>query len=80
MARKKKAGFEEKLAELETIVEKLDGDDLPLEQAIEAYEAGVKLSLELNKTLDEAQRKIEILTETARGEMVAEPFEEDDEP
>ena len=33
---------------------------------------------ELNKTLEEAQRKIEILTQTARGEYQAEPFEDEE--
>lgn len=78
MTRKKKPDFETKLAELETIVRKLDTEELPLEQAIEAYEAGVKLSGELNKTLEEAQQKVEILTQTARGEYRTEPFDEED--
>ena len=50
---------------------------MPLEKAIEAYEAGVKLSFGLNKTLEGAQRKIEILTQTARGEYRAESFDEE---
>ena len=78
MTKKKKADFEAKLAELEGIVGKLDSEELPLEHAIEAYEAGVTLSRELNKTLEEAQRKIEILTQTARGEYQAEPFEDEE--
>ena len=78
MTKKKKPDFEAKLAELEAIVAKLDSEELPLEQAIAAYEAGVTLSRDLNKTLEEAQRKIEILTQTARGELRAEPFEDED--
>ncbi|MDJ0835127.1 MAG: exodeoxyribonuclease VII small subunit [Acidobacteriota bacterium] len=77
--RKKEPTFEEQLAELESIVQRLDNEELPLEQAIEAYEAGVKLSFGLNKTLEGAQKKIEILTQTARGEYRAEPFDEEDE-
>lgn len=76
MSEKKDASFEEQLAQLEGIVRELDSDDLPLEKAIEAYEKGVKLSHGLNKTLEEAQRKIEILTRTAHGEVIAKPFEE----
>lgn len=79
MAPKKKQTFEKQLADLETIVAKLDNEELPLEQAIEAYEAGVKLSVTLNKTLEEAQRKIEILTLSARGEYDTRDFEEGEE-
>jgi len=77
MAKKKEPTFEEELAQLEEIVRGLDAEELPLEKAIESYESGVKLSFKLNKTLEEAQRKIEILTRTARGELEPKPFEEE---
>ncbi len=76
MAKKKEPAFEEQLAQLEGIVRELDSDELPLEQAIASYEKGVKLSFALNKTLEEAQRKIEVLTRTAQDDYRAEPFEE----
>ncbi len=76
MNKKKDASFEEQLAQLEEIVTRLDSEELPLEKAIESYEAGIRLSLALNKTLDEAQRKVEILTRNARGELAAKPFDE----
>lgn len=76
MNKKKDASFEEQLAQLEEIVARLDSEELPLEKAIESYEAGIRLSLALNKTLDEAQRKVEILTRNARGELEAKPFDE----
>ncbi len=68
--------FEEQLAQLEQVVSELDAEDLPLEKAINAYEKGVRLSLALNKTLAQAQQRIEILTQTANGEMVPVPFED----
>ncbi len=74
--KKKEPTFEEQLAQLENIVRELDSDELPLEKAITAYERGVNLSLVLNKTLEEAQRKIEVLTQTARGDYQAQPIEE----
>ena len=72
----KQPTFEEQLAELETIVQQLDAEDVPLEQAIAYYEQGVKLSAKLNKTLDQVQRKIEVLTQNEAGDLVQEPFEE----
>ena len=79
-AKKKQPTFEEQLAKLEAIVGGLDAEDLPLEKAIEAYEEGVQLSYTLNKTLEEAQRKIEVLTQTAGGRLEPRPFEEPNEP
>lgn len=80
MSEERKAAepFEVQLAHLEEIVQELDADDLALEKAIGLYEQGVKLSYSLNKTLAEAQRRIEVLTQNARGEMTAEPFDEDE--
>lgn len=75
---KKNPSFEARLAELETIVEQLDAEDVPLEQAIGFYEQGIKLSGELNQTLDEVQRRIEILTQNEQGDLVTQPFEEDE--
>lgn len=77
MVKKKELSFEKQLAQLEEIVTQLDSEEVPLEKAIESYEAGVKLSLTLNKSLEEAQRKVEILTRTARGDYEAQPFDED---
>jgi exodeoxyribonuclease VII small subunit len=76
MSKKKEPTFEERLGQLEAIVQSLDADDVSLEKAIESYEAGVKLSFQLNKTLEEAQRKIEVLTRNANGEYEAQPFQE----
>ena len=76
MSKKKEPAFEDRLAELEQVVRELDSDELPLEHAIEAYERGIKLSFALNKTLEEAQRKIEILTQSNEGELKSQPFKE----
>lgn len=53
--------FEAALAELEAVVGRLESGDLPLEQALEAFESGVKLSRQCTATLDAAERRIEIL-------------------
>jgi exodeoxyribonuclease VII small subunit len=59
--------FEAAIAELESIVKKLEEGDLPLEQSLELYERGVHLSRFCHARLEEAERRIEILTE--RGEI-----------
>ena len=79
MTKKKEATFEQQLAQLEEVVREMDSDEIPLEKAILSYEKGVKLSLALNKTLEEAQRKIEVLMQTARGQYETRPLEEGQE-
>jgi exodeoxyribonuclease VII small subunit len=63
--------FEAAIAELESIVKKLEDGDLALEQSLELYERGVKLSRFCHARLEEAERRIDILNE--RGELKAAP-------
>lgn len=59
--------FEAAIAELETIVKKLEEGDLPLEKSLELYERGVQLSRFCHAKLEDAEKRIEILNE--RGEL-----------
>lgn len=54
----KKEKFEDKLANLEQIVRSLESGDVPLEEAISEFQKGMKLSDELKKTLDEAEKTL----------------------
>jgi exodeoxyribonuclease VII small subunit len=63
--------FEAAIAELETIVKKLEDGDQPLEQSLALYERGVQLSRFCHARLEEAERRIEILNE--RGELKPAP-------
>lgn len=46
----KKNNFEEQLNELQEIVNKLESGNVPLEDALSEFQAGVKLSRELEKS------------------------------
>ena len=59
--------FEAAIAELESVVKKLEEGDLALEQSLALYERGVQLSRFCHKRLEDAERRIEILSE--RGEL-----------
>jgi exodeoxyribonuclease VII small subunit len=59
--------FEGAIAELESIVKKLEDGDLTLEQSLVLYERGVQLSRFCHARLEDADRRIELLTE--RGEL-----------
>ncbi len=67
--------FEEAIERLQTIVEELESGSLSLEESIARYEEGVKLSRRLTQTLDEAEKRIERLTQDASGTPVTEPVE-----
>lgn len=74
MAAKKKLNFEGSMARLEEIVSLLEKGDAPLDQAMALFEEGAKLLRECTKQLDEAERKVTLLTAGKDGEMVEEPF------
>jgi exodeoxyribonuclease VII small subunit len=59
--------FESALAELETIVRKMEEGDLTLEKSMELYERGLQLSRFCHSTLETAERRIELLND--RGEV-----------
>ncbi|QDK71531.1 exodeoxyribonuclease VII small subunit [Lactococcus protaetiae] len=56
--KKEEKKFEENLAELETIVRKLESGDVALEDAIAEFQKGMKLSESLKKTLNEAEETL----------------------
>ena len=70
--------FEAQLATLERIVRELEHGDLPLEQSLDLFEQGVRLSRECQERLNEAERRIEVLLRGGDGATVAVPFESDE--
>ena len=56
-------GFGAPIAELETIVKKLEEGDLALETSLQLYERGVQLSRFCHTQLEQAEKRIEILNE-----------------
>jgi exodeoxyribonuclease VII small subunit len=68
MAAKEKT-FEEGIKDLETLVDQIGSGELTLEESIGAFERGVALVKLLNRKLDEVERKVELLTRTAEGQL-----------
>jgi len=69
--------FEQAMAELNEIVQKLESGEAPLEDAIGTYERGMALKAHCEKKLNEAQRKIEQIRLSADGTPAGtEPFSE----
>ena len=61
MEKKTEQTFEEKLSRLNEIVEKVENTTLSLEDAMKLYEEGNALIKELQKSLDEAETKIQVI-------------------
>lgn len=76
MADKKELKFEQAVQRLEEIVQKLEQGNIPIDESLNLFEEGVKLSRLCNNKLEEIERKIEILTKE-NGELTARPFEEE---
>ena len=73
--------FESALEQLEGTVARLEEGEMPLEEALELFESGVKLSRQCSTTLNEAERRIEILVaDRADGDAAeAVAFESDED-
>jgi exodeoxyribonuclease VII small subunit len=68
------ASFDQVLAQLRSIVERLEGGNLSLEQSLAAFEEGVRLSRAGARILDAAEQRVEILLRDESGAERAVPF------
>ncbi|RRJ10632.1 exodeoxyribonuclease VII small subunit, partial [Pseudomonas aeruginosa] len=55
---KEKQSFEEMMQELESIVQKLDNETVSLEESLDLYQRGMKLSTACDSTLKDAEKKV----------------------
>ena len=65
--------FEEALKKLETIVEAMESDELPLETLLERFEEGTRLAKLCQARLAEAELKIQQLEKSAGGDFTLKP-------
>lgn len=61
--------FSEKMSELDKILRKLEGESLPIEEAMSDFERGVALVKECKEYLENAKQRISILTENGEREV-----------
>jgi len=66
--------LEKSLGELEALVERLESGELSLQQALEEFERGVKLTRLCQTALKEAEQKVEILLKNTEDAAPV-PFE-----
>lgn len=70
--------FEEAISLLEESVRLLEGGTLTLDESIDKYEEALKYVKICNKTLEKAEQKVKILTESADGTISDHPFNKDE--
>ena len=75
----KEPGFEEAIGRLERIVKELEEGDRSLEESLRLFEEGIRLTRMCAARLDEAQRRIDLLTKGGEGELKLIPFETPEE-
>jgi len=65
--------FEDAVKKLESIVEEMESDELPLDKLLVRYEEGAKLVKACEEKLQSAETRITQLEETLEGELAARP-------
>ena len=75
----KDISFADAVARLETIVDQLEGEEVPLEESLKLFEEGVELAEFCSVRLEEAEHKIERLHRDGMGELKTAPAEHVDE-
>jgi exodeoxyribonuclease VII small subunit len=71
--------FEEALAELEGLVQRLEKGELPLEESLTAFERGVNLVRHLTQRLAEVEQRVEVLLKTEAGRLIRRPLEDEEQ-
>ena len=79
-ARRTSNEFEKSFQQLEKIVQRLESEELPLDESLQLFEEGIRLSRFCHQRLEEVEKKIELILADAKGEPVTEPFEEESGP
>ncbi|HEX8151693.1 MAG TPA: exodeoxyribonuclease VII small subunit [Thermoanaerobaculia bacterium] len=77
--RQRSNDFEKSFQQLEKIVQRLEGEELPLDESLQLFEEGIRLSRFCHQRLEEVEKKIELILADAKGEPRVEPFEAEDD-
>jgi exodeoxyribonuclease VII small subunit len=74
-ARPRSNEFEKAFQQLEKIVQRLESENLPLDESLQLFEEGIRLSRFCHQRLEEVEKKIETILADAKGQPVTEPFD-----
>lgn len=74
MTKSKSYPFEQSLAQLEGLVEKMEAGELTLEESLQTFEEGIRLTRECQQALTKAEQKVKLLVEQ-NGQTRTEDFD-----
>ena len=77
MPKKEDKSFEELMDKLEEITNKLEKEQLSLDESVKLFEEGMNISKECNSKLEEAEKRITILIED-KDKLKEEDFNTED--
>ncbi|HJA27681.1 MAG TPA: exodeoxyribonuclease VII small subunit [Candidatus Limosilactobacillus intestinigallinarum] len=77
MATQKEPSFEEQLAQLQAIVNQLEQGNVPLEEALQQFQEGIKLAKKLQGKLNDAEKTLGHLIDDDGNERVYEGTDDD---
>jgi exodeoxyribonuclease VII small subunit len=80
MAARRPNDFEKSFQNLEKIVQRLESEEMPLDESLQLFEEGIRLSRFCHQRLEEVEKKIELILADAKGQPVTEPFEDEELP
>jgi exodeoxyribonuclease VII small subunit len=72
--------FEQAIGRIEELVARMEAERLPLDDLIQAYDEGTRLLDVCRQRLDDAQRRVELISQRADGTAPLTPFAADDAP
>lgn len=73
--RNESLSFEQAISELESIVEQMENEQLPLNELIDQYEKGVRLFSACDQLLGQARERLELITLKAREQRGSTPVQ-----
>ena len=78
-SREERPPFEEAMAELETLVRRLEQGELPHEESLAAFERGMALVRSLAARLEDVAQRVEVLLRASDGSLVTRPLPDEEE-
>ena len=66
----KKIDFESAMAELESLISRMEDDDLSLEESLKDFEKGISLTRMCQASLKDAEQRIKILTNDGEEDLI----------
>ncbi|MGH1426399.1 MAG: exodeoxyribonuclease VII small subunit [Arenicella sp.] len=71
--------FEQAFAELEALVSRMETGEQSLQKSVDDFQAGIGLIKTLQKNLEDAEQKVDILLKDANGELSSQSFTQESE-